>query len=266
MTNDECEQLILSTIARVDIWRLRVQQGCDPAVGSDLFQDDAVDRLLTYAPSQLVFASLSSARDHLGAFHQLVLARSLHPFACRTLLRTAVASAATAVWVLSPTNREVRIRRARSLAGETLNHHVSFLRLAATESSDLTAEQNADNATILAAGEAAKRRLDSLRDLASQKDRFNQTEVIKQAVRASVGAEHEAAATMEWQRGSGAAHGLLWSLLGLRSTRQVTPPNGDGIAGFAAAGDFASVIEIHQLAYLLLQKGWKLLDQRLATR
>lgn len=256
---------IQGTFAQVDIWRLRAQHGCKPEPGSELHADDQVDKLGTYPPSQLVFGALASARDHLGAFHTHVKCRDIHPFADATLLRSSVASASNAIWILTPSSRTERVKNARCFAAETLKHHARCAQTRAAHA-ELSDKDRADNATTLANVEARRQRLSTIRAAAGESERFYQTRVIEDAVATSLGSQYVSEAKAEWQFGSGAAHGLMFPLLGRPGTQQSEPADKNGVAEFQAGGDLDSVSNIHRLAYRLLLNGWTLLDQRLQVK
>jgi hypothetical protein len=69
-------------------------------------------------------------------------------------------------------------------------------------------------------------------------------------------------ARSEWRRGSGAAHGMPWAVLGVSSTQQVGAVDQQGMATFVAKSDWATVCNGYMLAYHLLRRGWRLMDAR----
>src|SRR5690349_10164537 len=82
--------------------------------GSDLAADD-VDGPWPRV-SEVVMGSLIAAHDHLVAVRDHVRFRRLYLYADATLLRSALLSAAQAVWILAPGERTERQRRCRTLA------------------------------------------------------------------------------------------------------------------------------------------------------
>lgn len=266
MDEDDAQTLIAKSYAQVNVWRLRLHHPCVPEPGSDLHCDDLVDALRTYSPSQLSYAALGSARDHLGSFHEHVQNRQLHPFADQSLLRTAISSSANACWLLAPATMEQRVKRARCFAAETLKYHVQYLKNTAGFVG-LTPTEQSRNLEVLTAAQDVQSRLSELRADADERTTFNQTAVIEVAVsdafKTQDGNALSREALAEWQRSSGAAHGLSWSILGIPSTRQVSDTDNNGVATFAAGGSFASVVNAHQLALLLSKHAWQLFDQRL---
>ena len=69
-------------------------------------------------------------------------------------------------------------------------------------------------------------------------------------------------ARAEWRRGSGAAHGLPWSLLGRRDTRQVGAADADGMATFHVGGSLDALANSYLCAHGLLAHAFRLLDRR----
>ena len=69
-------------------------------------------------------------------------------------------------------------------------------------------------------------------------------------------------ARVEWRRGSGAAHGLPWSALGRRETRQVGAANLDGMATFHAGGSIDALANSFLCAHGLLANAFGLFDRR----
>lgn len=96
-----------------------------------------------------------------------------------------------------------------------------------------------------------------------QKAPFNATAVIEDAARMTFGdARIALEAKAEWRRGSGAAHGLLWTIFGQPETK--VTPDGDGsvLATFEAGGSIEALGNPYLCAYWLLYKAHALLTQR----
>lgn len=87
--------------------------------GSSLAGDDRVAD--PYQVSHAVRAALGSSIDHMHAVVNLLgEAKALHPMAPFTMLRSALESSATALWLLQPSNRSERLtRRLRLAAADT---------------------------------------------------------------------------------------------------------------------------------------------------
>jgi DNA-binding Lrp family transcriptional regulator len=95
---------------RIDHWRQRMESApTPPEAGSSLLKDDGPR---TRTSSQAVSGQLVSAADHWDALRALLqdaqIVRARAPF---TLLRGAIENSATAVWLLAPASRDVRVLR-----------------------------------------------------------------------------------------------------------------------------------------------------------
>ena len=122
------EAQIRATFADLDAWGVRLRTVYRPAPGSDLAADDLDWPVLPV--SQVAIAGMGSARDHLQAVrvHLDLDLPEVFPFAQGTLLRTAMLSAAQAVWVLAPDAPADRVKNARTLARHTYEQHLLYLR------------------------------------------------------------------------------------------------------------------------------------------
>lgn len=255
----QSEETVRQTFPRLDTWRLRAQHPHTPEPGSDLA---ALDAEWPHSPaSQLAAAALGAARDHLGAVQEHIESGSLHPFADRSLLRTATLGAAQAVWMLAPDDPARRAARTRTVATETYEKHLQYLDGLLQTTDDQSVP---DRATQVVAEHVRQRlqQLTDVRDQRGERAKFESTAIIRDATKAVLGAEYAAEAVVEWRRASGAAHGLSWSILGLPSTRQTGQPGEDGLAAFEVTGDVAGIANAFMLAFHLSAHGWRLLDQR----
>jgi hypothetical protein len=95
----------------IDRWRQRMESApAMPEADSSLFEDDLAT--FPYLVSQAVGAQLVSAADHWDALRMLVKDfHVVHARAPFTLLRAAVENSATAVRLLAPARRQVRVQR-----------------------------------------------------------------------------------------------------------------------------------------------------------
>jgi hypothetical protein len=95
----------------IDRWRQRMESPpAMPDADSSIFEDDLAT--FPYLVSQAVGAQLVSAADHWDALRMLVEDfHVVHARAPFTLLRAAVENSATAVWLLAPASRQVRVQR-----------------------------------------------------------------------------------------------------------------------------------------------------------
>ena len=104
------------------------------------------------------------------------------------------------------------------------------------------------------------------RDADNQKESLNTTNLIRLAAEtAFTKPELVEQVVLAWQSGSGAAHGLPWSLFGTPGTVQSAPADADGIAEFQAGGSLSRIANSYMAAFYLAEQGWKLLEQRNAA-
>jgi len=259
MTVPDYEAIIRRTFADLDRWRLLARNGWTPAPGSALAVDD--EDWPWWPLSQLAVAGLAAGRDHIGAVQGHLERGEPFPFADGTLLRSGMLGAATAVWLLAPNDRAARLKRARTVAAEVYDKHAQFL-------GDLSSLSGGDHAgTEAVKNHVAERtkELARLRDAAGERATFQATHVVEAAAKAALGEPYGLEARVEWRRGSGAAHGLPWSLLGVQTTTQLGAGDGQGMAMFQAAGGWSAVANGYMAAYHLLRRGWELMDQRGGT-
>ena len=258
MSSSRHERRVRETFPDLYRWGLRLAHGFVPEPGSELAEDDADWKWMPV--SQVAFAGIGAARDHLQAVRIHVEAGEYFPFAQQTLIRTAMLAAAQAVWVLAPDDRAERVKNARTFAYENYSKHLVFLRdlqsLAPVthEGTDAVERRAAQRRDELAAVRAA----DGQASL-----RLTPTDVIPAAVHATWGNREKATESrVEWRRGSGAAHGLPWSVLGREETRQAGGADADGLADFHAGASLDGFANAYMCAYDLLANAFNLLDRR----
>ena len=127
--------------------------------------------------------------------------------------------------------------------------------------SALAGGAHADTETVRTHVAGRAEELREKRDAAGERATFQATPVIEDAVRETLGELFALEAKVEWRRGSGAAHGLPWSLLGVPSATQIGG-DADGMAVFQATGGWQAVANGYMAAYHLLRRGWALMEQR----
>lgn len=256
MDDVEREAKLRATFPMLDDWLRRCSTAFRPEPGSELEIDD---RDWPPTPvSELARVGLVVATDHLRAVRVHIEQWQLFGFAQPTLCRSALLGAAQAVWVLAPDDRAARLKRARTVVAYAQTKHLQYLR-----GLQSTATRLRENTDIVAAHVATRvKELDEMRDAAGERLQLNDTDMIREAVRATFDDAHADQAVLVWQSGSGAAHGLVWPLLGTAATTQSSAADEQGIAEFQTGGSLSGISNAYFAAFHLADRGWALLRQR----
>ncbi|MCG2803582.1 MAG: hypothetical protein L6311_16030 [Cellulomonas sp.] len=252
------EAVVRGTFATLDQWR-RIEGPFIPISSSELARDDT--DWPHYGVSQVAWVGFTVAVEHLQAIRAHIDVRppnrpNLFGSAHQTLARTALIGAATAVWVLAPDDRGKRLERARSVAAYQHDEHHKYLRalqgLAAHAGTDAVADHVAMRQREL----ARKRAVDG--DTA----RYETTKIVREAALAAFKTQLLADEVVAgWRSGSGAAHGLVYPLLGGPRVAH-EPAGGDGLSTFTVGGAFELFSNAYMAAFHLANHGWSLLVRR----
>jgi hypothetical protein len=255
MDDRERESRIRSTFGELDQWLGLSAEAFVPTVGSTLHVDDL--DWPTMPVSQLAHVGLAVAADHLDAIRCHLDASHLFALADQTICRSALVGASQAVWLLAPDERSDRLARARMLAADALKYHGQFLMaLQVAQPDDPNVPEVAAHVEMRSAELKAKR-LE-----AGPLVRHENTRMIREAATAVFPPALAAEASLEWQSGSGAAHGFAWPVLGSSSTRQVGVADGTGLAEFQAAASLGRMANGYLAAFHMARAGWSLLKRR----
>lgn len=256
MDDEALEAKLRSTYDQVDQWVSAMGRPLIPELGSELHEDDR--DWPTLPVSQLVHVGLAVAADHLDAIRCHLDAHHTFPFADLTICRSALVGAAQAVWILAPDERPQRLERARMLAADELRYHRQYMEaLQAVQPDDVHTNMVATHLQVRVA-ELKEKRLTSGKPVV----RHENTRMIREAAEAVFSPNLAAHALLEWQSGSGAAHGLVWSVLGTRDTKQVGDADATGLAEFHAVGSLGRIANGYMAAFYMAKKGWSLLTKR----
>lgn len=261
MDEAEAAGVIGGTFSQLDSWHA-IEGPFLPGSGSQLKGDD--DDWPPMPISQVAWMGMTAALDHLMAIRWHLDAPKgqtirLFPFAHFSLCRSAQLGAAQSVWVLSPDSSTERIKRARTVVTFLQGQHLVYLEAlqAWADAPDANTDAVAAHVATRIGELAAKRLADG------QKSTLKATEMIREAAEATWGAGSFADEyVLAWRAGSGAAHALIWPLLGQQDTVQVSGPDSHGRASFVAGGSFDRIAQNYMAAYTMLDEGWTLLRQR----
>ncbi len=260
MDEAEAQRVVQGTFKKLDTWD-SVHGPFIPGSGSELRGDDYDWPL--FGVSQVAWTGLQAAVDNFQAMRwHLDGRKTASPrhflYAHLTLCRAALVGASQAVWVLAPDDRDLRVQRARSVVAYTQHQHERYLK--ALQEWAKVPHPGTD--AVLARVQQRIGEMDAKRASDGQKGTLHTTEMIR------VAAEHVFPSTvavevvLAWQEGSGAAHGLVWPILGQPSTVQAGPADDNGLAAFEAAGSFDRIANLYMAAYHLTDRGWDLLRRR----
>ena len=255
-------EAIVSTFPTLDNWQKRTSVLIAPEAGSEQAVDDEE---WPYMPaSTCAMIGLSSAREHLHAVRLLIEAKQLFPAATSTLARTALVGASTAVWMLEPDDRSVRLRRSLSFASLDYKHSLQF---GADCKKYLPVDQMREDADQQM--DRYRLRQTQVHDLLGHRgglrDLNLSDEVIPTALAVAVpDASQRGQMLVRWRTMSGAAHAFAWHLFGNEGT---TPHDLDpgGVGPISVAGDLETLLMDYFTAYHVSVAGWRLLDKRCAA-
>lgn len=252
MTDDEVRARSVELWPEVRGYLERLPKPWRPQDGSDLALDDA-SVSDTHWPSSLARTSLGIATEHFDVAITWMLNHGPTLFAMHSLLRTALAGGAQAVWLLAPDERDERLARASSLSNDAYwNHHhwASGFTHPAPESFE--PGRLAEVQAILA-GRASNQSRAEVR----------LTRVIQEAVQfiydspPNLGILEEALAA--WRAMSGIAHALPWELETREQSRHVTA---DGVRTTATLATWSQYQGMLSIGWACIDTGWRLLDRR----
>jgi len=257
----EAASAIRATFEQLDTWHA-IEGPFIPGSGSQLKGDD--DDWPSLPISQVAWMGLTASLDHLLAIRwHIDVPRGqtirLFPFAHFSLCRSALLGAAQSVWVLSPESSTERIKRARTVVTFLQEQHLAYL-------SGLQAWADAPDANTDAVAAHLRMRIDELaakRLSDGQSGSLKATHMIREAAESVWPASSLAEeVVLAWREGSGAAHALVWPLLGQQDTVQVSEPDDHGRASFLAGGSFDRIAQNYMAAYWMLNHGWTMLRRR----
>lgn len=181
--------------------------------GSSLAGDDAV--LGSLQLSHAAWFAISIAADDLEAVRALMedVGRT-QPWAHHTLLRSALESAATAVWLLAPTQRNERVRRRLKLQGQEIY--------------ESERAQQLSGLTPPPPGRTQAERRGEVRQLATARGldpnavlaRFSYKNVLREA---AIDIPYEPdLLELIWMTGSAIAHGRTWPTIAFLDREEIT--------------------------------------------
>lgn len=252
--------MILNTRPAVDGWVYRGRTVETPQPGSQLSDDD---KLWPWLPtSESARVALVAASEHLQLVGECVERRRLYVTASHTALRAALVGAASAVWVLAPTDGQERRQRGLRSAYEWYRRKAQadelLLDLCPPDQRTRLSHQIQHSQDRLGESKSLWTATDTLKAGESP----TATKVIDWVAR-SVFDEDKGKQTglrVHWAAMSGDAHALGWQLLA-RRTAPFTP-TGTRLHETAVQSEIDHVADPYLAAFTVLRRGWSLFDQR----
>jgi hypothetical protein len=250
----DLESELVAVLGRADRWLGRTTTPpSPPAPGSSLAGDDRATA--PWYTSQAAVWALTSAVDHFHALRCLLIdSKVIHNSAPFTLLRAASETAATAVYLLAPPQRKERVFRRLNLrwgeARDTQNARDLTGETAATslEQHKLRLRKMAEDAGLPE---------DKVRDVVARPVSFSA--IVKLAGETCFGPSGDLAYAL-WMVNSGVAHGRPWAQLATIEKDEL-PSGGDSVM-MRMNTSTAMLSQFAQLTGLIIDRGWRLLDQR----
>lgn len=258
MDDSEREKRIRSTFDELDQWRKMMTQAFTPSAGGALHLDD--QDWPTLPVSQLAHVGLAVAADHLDAIRCHLDASHLFALADLTICRSALVGASQAVWILAPNERGDRLTRARMLAADALRYHGQYMEALKVAHPEDPNVPLVGSHIAMRSAELKAKRLDE-----GPLVRHENTRMIREAASAVFPPELAAEASLEWQSGSGAAHGFAWPILNSPDTKQVGAADDAGLAEFQSAASLGRMANGYLAAFHMARAGWALLKDRNET-
>jgi hypothetical protein len=205
--------------------------------GSSLAGDDRASD--PYQTSHLIRLCLTAAADHLHAVKVLVVEQEmLHIAAPASLARGAIENAATAVWVLGPSQRDERVMR-------TLRWH----------SRNFRDQESAVGALGLPGHKPLRAKLDRIGEIARARGVDGEQAQQGYKISSTVAyAQHRTGTGVlfPWQICSGFAHGRPWAYLGV-SQREEFPTADPQVLDLRLSNDYARSLYPALMALHLVQ-------------
>ena len=243
----------------LDRWRARSGRLEEPQPGSDLSRDTAVTHGLGVPLHDLVRHPLISGTQHLNLARTSVEARQVFPIAHPTALRGALLGSARGVWLLSPSDPDLRRVRAARVAAEM---HLRLREWIREPENDIDPSVRAHADDVISARYDEQWDRKEVRTL-----RYTDTGVIKEAGETVFSDPHQQGAVVAlWRQLSGDAHGLLWTTMTRASTTKTplgrNPRYPLRMTQMTSGGDLHELVDAFSAAYRILKVGWSLFDQR----
>ena len=248
---------------KVEAWRERAKHPEPPEAGSSL----AADAIEGLSIESSIWYSMSISSEHLDfAIDAMRATSTMYPTAYMTVARTALMGAVNAVWLLAPSTRDERQRRALRFRADDLRTQVVGLRDMRVMSGAPTTARDGLVAQLQERQASLQRVADAM---GVQEDvtrmRFTQTDAINWVASYLHGPNSDlliGATQSMWRSGSAAAHAQLQFGL-MRADRTETIRDGAGGGIVRLRGDLdTDVGPALAAATLTLSEAFRLYDLR----
>lgn len=253
----ENARLLLQVLDEHSVLRDQLNQITDVHVGSAMYGDDRATYPLP--TSSYVRYLLMAGADNIAALRSMTVSEetetnldlTLHPFAPYTLLRNALESAGTALWIIAPARRKERVLRTAKLEYADAN-----LSKAALSSLGATDQETYD------------RRIKLVEDMIRPYPEIAWKDVTTYGVTGLLREIGELPSLTQvrplakWQICSGMAHGKRWAGLLLSDMEAVGEPTTVGDGTFLLTGSYKHLLLLTHNAVAMQAEAMRLLRER----
>lgn len=249
--------MLLQVLDKHSVLHDQLNEVTDVQIGSALYGDDKATYPLP--TSSYVRYLLMASADNLAALRSMTVSEetdtnldlTLHPFAPYTLLRNALESAGTALWIIAPARRKERV-----------------LRTAKLEYADANLSKAALNSLGSTDQETYDRRIKLVEDMIRPYPEIAWKDVTSYGVTGLLREIGELPSLTQvrplakWQICSGMAHGKRWAGLLLSDMEEVGEPTTAGEGTFLLTGSYKHLLLLTHNAVAMQAEAMRLLKER----
>ncbi len=256
----DCKDQVLATRTAVDAWVQRASSLEEPQPGSDLESDDRI--FPARRVSETARLALIASSEHLQLACQVVDGPRGYATALHTVLRGALLGAATAVWLVGPSDPHERQQRALRHAREWYRRMAQYSETCRPHCPPQDVprlDEQIDHAKEQA---AAVRGLWRASSTLTADHQPRDTEIIGWVADFLFATDLDRATTIrrDWAEHSGDAHALGWQLVTRRTSPMRREPGVYRIT--MSQADVDRLADPYLAAFAVLRRGWSYFDQR----
>jgi hypothetical protein len=256
----DLRQQVLETRATVDGWVLRARSAEEPQPGAELQVDDRV--WPARRVSETARLALIGASEHLQMACQVVDGPRGYATALHTVLRGALLGAATAVWLLGPSEADERQQRGLRLAAKWYWRKAQYDEYCRPHCPPEELPILNDQIQHSKAQESKVKALWEATPTFNAGESPTDTKVMKWVADFMFANDEARSASVMryWSELSGDAHALGWQLVSRRTSPLVREPGGFRLT--STEGAISHIADPYLAGFTVLRRGWSLFDQR----